>query len=584
MRLHTGAKPFKCPHCEQRFRTSGHRKSHIASHFKPDTPKKRKTTKVASMDTAALLVTMAVDNQHQQQQPPTQQQQQHQPQSQHQVMTSIQNPVEMTQGLESSSPLPSQMVSIEPTMISNQASLVPVSLTVSGSEHLVGNGIVGSTSANGATPVSGSSGVAVANGGSQLSESALAAHVLQGLEGIQLQLPGNLNQSIQIMGLDTNLMSQTIHIDDSLLQQLQQGSLNFTLAPNFVSSTPTQIQLQPQSQTVMAPTSQELPAAITAGTTAAQFMPNTIQIHPVTMQDPNIVMQPLSTITMAQNQGVADQTQQALHAAVVMNSQETGLGPQGSFIVTESGDTQISVDAVGDVQVDVSSNMVTEPDNLETVHDAAAIMENEAVDTMDGNTSVTDESLGTIDQKGNHVCHLCTKTFKRPSNLKEHITNVHENDSQNQKKLKRTPHVCTICNKAFQKPSQLERHIRIHTGERPFKCPKCTKRFNQKNALQIHLKQHSGEKPYKCIYCELAFIQKGNLKTHIKRAHHVDMVQSMNLPPTIVPSVTLSTDTVSSNNTAVVTTASTTDPAGGSSPKESGLDFADFFLGNSPGE
>lgn len=341
MRLHTGAKPFKCPHCEQRFRTSGHRKSHIASHFKPDTPKKRKTTKVASMDTAALLVTMAVDNQQQQQQPPPQQQQQHQPQSQHQVMTSIQNPVEMTQGLESSSPLPSQMVSIEPTMISNQASLVPVSLTVSGSEHLVGNGIVGSTTANGATPVSGSSGVAVANGGSQLSESALAAHVLQGLEGIQLQLPGNLNQSIQIMGLDTNLMSQTIHIDDSLLQQLQQGSLNFTLAPNFVSSTPTQIQLQPQSQTVMAPTSQELPAAITAGTTTAQFMPNTIQIHPVTMQDPNIVMQPLSTITMAQNQGVADQTQQALHAAVVMNSQETGLGPQGSFIVTESGDTQV---------------------------------------------------------------------------------------------------------------------------------------------------------------------------------------------------------------------------------------------------
>lgn len=71
-------------------------------------------------------------------------------------------------------------------------------------------------------------------------------------------------------------------------------------------------------------------------------------------------------------------------------------------------------------------------------------------------------------------------------------------------------------------------------GERPFQCKLCEKSFNQKNALQIHLKKHSGEKPHKCTYCETAFTQKGNLKTHIKRAHHVDMVQSMKLPPPLV--------------------------------------------------
>lgn len=41
MRLHTGSKPFKCPICELRFRTSGHRKTHIQSHYKSNLEAKR---------------------------------------------------------------------------------------------------------------------------------------------------------------------------------------------------------------------------------------------------------------------------------------------------------------------------------------------------------------------------------------------------------------------------------------------------------------------------------------------------------------------------------------------------------------
>lgn len=44
-----GARPFPCPHCDKIFRTSGHRKTHIASHFKSLQQKKhrfpRKTNK-----------------------------------------------------------------------------------------------------------------------------------------------------------------------------------------------------------------------------------------------------------------------------------------------------------------------------------------------------------------------------------------------------------------------------------------------------------------------------------------------------------------------------------------------------------
>lgn len=41
MRLHTGSKPFKCPFCDLRFRTSGHRKTHIQFHFRPNSDRNK---------------------------------------------------------------------------------------------------------------------------------------------------------------------------------------------------------------------------------------------------------------------------------------------------------------------------------------------------------------------------------------------------------------------------------------------------------------------------------------------------------------------------------------------------------------
>lgn len=44
MRLHTGSKPFKCPFCDLRFRTSGHRKTHIQGHIRPSGPKAKRSS------------------------------------------------------------------------------------------------------------------------------------------------------------------------------------------------------------------------------------------------------------------------------------------------------------------------------------------------------------------------------------------------------------------------------------------------------------------------------------------------------------------------------------------------------------
>ena len=49
MRLHTGAKPFECPYCGERFRTSGHRKAHIyAAHPALQDTETAKTDQVVS--------------------------------------------------------------------------------------------------------------------------------------------------------------------------------------------------------------------------------------------------------------------------------------------------------------------------------------------------------------------------------------------------------------------------------------------------------------------------------------------------------------------------------------------------------
>lgn len=48
MRLHTGSKPFKCPFCELRFRTSGHRKTHIQCHFRPSSDRHKSKRSASS--------------------------------------------------------------------------------------------------------------------------------------------------------------------------------------------------------------------------------------------------------------------------------------------------------------------------------------------------------------------------------------------------------------------------------------------------------------------------------------------------------------------------------------------------------
>ena len=73
-------------------------------------------------------------------------------------------------------------------------------------------------------------------------------------------------------------------------------------------------------------------------------------------------------------------------------------------------------------------------------------------------------------------CHICRKTYGRPSTLKTHVR-TH---------LGERPYRCYLCGKSFTQPANLTAHNRIHSGEKPFKCPACSRHFSQVRTESNH--------------------------------------------------------------------------------------------------
>jgi len=74
----------------------------------------------------------------------------------------------------------------------------------------------------------------------------------------------------------------------------------------------------------------------------------------------------------------------------------------------------------------------------------------------------------------------------------------------------------------------------------------------------------------------MAFLQKGNLKTHIKRAHHLEMVQSMNIQKSdVAPSATIviASTSVDQGQDSATGGESGTKAAVASTSQEEGIDL-----------
>lgn len=168
-----GAKPFKCPHCPHRFRTSSRRKRHMISHGNDE---KNKTDETFTVMAEEIMV---IDD------------------------ATADQPVDSTQTLETENGevvLSGNQITVDQSVIqqmiqtsSNSNSVIP-NITLPSADFLT----------------------------------TTDAHFLQssGVEGIQFQLP-LIGQS---GGIQLDPMSQTLQIDGNLLQQLQeQGNINITI-------------------------------------------------------------------------------------------------------------------------------------------------------------------------------------------------------------------------------------------------------------------------------------------------------------------------------------------------------------------
>lgn len=79
-----------------------------------------------------------------------------------------------------------------------------------------------------------------------------------------------------------------------------------------------------------------------------------------------------------------------------------------------------------------------------------------------------------------YSCNVCGKIAPNQSALQSHIRYVHSSE--------RT-YSCSICEKSFKKPLNLKEHMTTHTGEVLYSCPHCPKTFNSNANMHSHRKK-----------------------------------------------------------------------------------------------
>ena len=127
--------------------------------------------------------------------------------------------------------------------------------------------------------------------------------------------------------------------------------------------------------------------------------------------------------------------------------------------------------------------------------------------------------LDVIDENiHSNKCDKCQKPFSTKSNLRKHISKVHDvsffvkehfflsEPSKNK--------VCPNCMKIFTQASNYNKRMTIY-DDITYSCDQCDKKYTNKWSLNRHMKFHDNPDQSTCGICNKIFSAVANLKQHI---------------------------------------------------------------------
>ncbi|XP_075238381.1 uncharacterized protein LOC142334322 isoform X2 [Lycorma delicatula] len=114
---------------------------------------------------------------------------------------------------------------------------------------------------------------------------------------------------------------------------------------------------------------------------------------------------------------------------------------------------------------------------------------------------------GGVEDKSDHTCAVCSRSFPQLSSLKRHMK-MHTGEK---------PFNCTECGKSYSEVSYLKRHILTHASNNQNNfCSICNTKFNDIISLRQHMQMHAANvKPHSCMICGKLYTRLAVLKRHV---------------------------------------------------------------------
>ena len=126
-------------------------------------------------------------------------------------------------------------------------------------------------------------------------------------------------------------------------------------------------------------------------------------------------------------------------------------------------------------------------------------------------------------------CNECEKEFSYPASLLKH-KKKHHNNSAKDNQVKRVHETivedrkksynCKLCDYQCEFSTEMKNHISsVHEENVMFKCYICKIGFNCNDNLKTHLSTHGEGNRFECVICDVSCVEKNELQKHIKSVH-----------------------------------------------------------------